>query len=190
MSDQSTSLNLLHEIVEPAAASWWPPAPGWRILLAVGALLVIVGLLKTIVHWQRNRYRREALQLLRKLAAPREEAAAERQQLAAIAELLKRTALTAYPREQVATLTGSDWFAFLDRTGGTRFSAGLGAAMERRIYSAGGGWQGAQFAELEAQARQWIRQHKLPSRAAEAGSEVSVQSAADGELSAATEKFA
>jgi hypothetical protein len=169
MSDQSTSLDLFHDIVEPAAAAWWPPAPGWRILLAVAALLAIVALLKGIAHWQSNRYRREALQLLRQLPAVQGERAADRRRLAAIAEVLKRTALTAYPREQVANLTSDDWFAFLDRTGGTCFSAGLGAAMEESSYSsASGAWQAQEFEELETQVRHWIKQHKVPVTAYEA----------------------
>ncbi len=160
MSDPASSLELLHDIVEPAAAAWWPPAPGWCILLALCVLALLAGLLRAFIHWQRNRYRREALRLLSQLPPARGEWERDRQRLAAVAEILKRTALTAYPRGQVAMLSGGEWFEFLDKTGNTRFRKGIGAAMEASIYSAAGGaWQAEQFAELETQVRQWIRQH-------------------------------
>ena len=50
-------------------------------------------------------------------------------------EVLKRTALATFPRESVAGLTGTDWLAFLDRTGGTRdFTEGPGRALTTLAY--------------------------------------------------------
>jgi lauroyl/myristoyl acyltransferase len=45
--------------------------------------------------------------------------------ISAMAELLKRAALTAFPRDQVARLTGPAWFTFLDCTGRTTVFAAL-----------------------------------------------------------------
>ncbi|MBN8910366.1 MAG: DUF4381 family protein, partial [Rhodospirillales bacterium] len=54
---------------------------------------------KTIARWRRNRYRRAALRELGRL--PR-----TGNVVPALAALLKRTALAAFPRERVAALTG------------------------------------------------------------------------------------
>ena len=87
-------------------------------------MLVLV--LRSLLHWQHNRYRREALAELARHESALVDPARRADALSAMAELLKRAALTAFPRGQVATLTGPAWFAFLDRTGRTAaFSAGL-----------------------------------------------------------------
>lgn len=97
--------------------------------------------------------------------------------LAAMAVLLKRTALTAYAREQVASLTGPAWFAFLDNTGGTRFSDGLGAALARANYhcDSGSGERAASecIADVANEIRRWIAQHRAydQTSATEPGSE-------------------
>jgi hypothetical protein len=130
-------------------------------LLGVVSVLAFVALVRGIVRWQQNRYRREALAELRRLESAMEDASRQRPTLIDLAALLKRTALTACGREQVATLTGPAWFAFLDRTGGTRFGGGLGAALEQSIYhSADAPWETARARELIGEIRAWIRHHR------------------------------
>src|SRR5262249_19975429 len=111
MNTNAVSLERLHDIVAPGAVPWWPPAPGWYWLMGFLFLIVLALAAHWILQWQHNRYRREALAQLAQWEtegkSPGQRAAA----LLALAELLKRTALTAYPREQVATLTGAKWFA-------------------------------------------------------------------------------
>ena len=109
MSDPA-DLSNLRDIVVPPDVSFWPPrraggssAP--PALVAAGFAIAAV-----VRHRQRNAYRREAL---------RELASADARDISAI---LKRAALAAFPREQVASLSGPAWLAFLDRTGGTAFA--------------------------------------------------------------------
>ncbi|MFV8819897.1 DUF4381 domain-containing protein [Haliea sp. E17] len=168
MSD-STSLDRLHDIVAPAAAPWWPPAPGWQILLGVLAALAALALLRGFIRWQGNHYRREALAELAALRKRGERGDDAGEVVAHMSVLLKRVALTAFPRTRVATLSGEAWFAFLDRTGGTRFAAGTGALMEAVNYGIAGNALAAQdLALLESQLRHWIRHHRvLPESAAE-----------------------
>jgi hypothetical protein len=161
MQDDPTSLDLLHDIVLPPSTDWWPLAPGWLWLLAALAVLVLWMALRSFVHWQHNRYRREALAELARLAAATPFAGGE-DKLAAMAELLKRTALSAWPREQVASLTGQAWFEFLDRAGKTRFSEGLGARMQQSIYQGGGQvLDDPAMHTLVAEIRAWIKQHRV-----------------------------
>jgi hypothetical protein len=79
-------------------------------------------------------------------------------------ELLKRAALTAFPREQVATLTGPAWFAFLDRTGRTAtFSEGRGATLENAAYDSrsAASLDEAQTRELASVVRAWLAHHRV-----------------------------
>ena len=61
------------------------------------------------IRWRRNRYRRDAARALDSLRGDDGTAPA-------VALIVKRTALTAYPRADVAHLYGADWAAFLRRT--------------------------------------------------------------------------
>ena len=103
------ALEQLREIPLPVPVSYAPQTIGWYI---VGALLV-AGLAWLAVRWHRswraNRYRRAALA---ELCA----AGARGQPGHALPALVKRTALSFAPREEVAGLSGDRWLEFLDRT--------------------------------------------------------------------------
>ncbi|TXS90746.1 DUF4381 domain-containing protein [Parahaliea maris] len=164
MKDDPASLANLHDIIVPGPVPLWPPPPGWLWLLGILALALVAVLLRALVHWQRNHYRREALAQLKQLSTTVTGAqATEREQqqgLAQLSVLLKRTALTAYPRAEVAELTGREWFAFLDQRGNTRFSGSLGQALENATYcSSGSPLDAEQLSNLFDQARRWIKHH-------------------------------
>ena len=117
-------MDLMHGLVMPEAVPWLPQTPGWWVVL--GWLVVVLMLVawQVVIRRRRNRYRREALQSLAKIRATD---SAERAQ--DLPELLKRAALTAWPRSEVAALTGEHWHRFLDRSAGMdRFGAGAGRA--------------------------------------------------------------
>ncbi len=180
MTNTAANLDRLHDLIAPAPVPWWPPAPGWRWLLVFTGLLLLALAVKGFLRRQRNRYRREALAELgrieRRLCDSGERAAA----LLALAELLKRTALTAFPREQVARLHGKEWFAFLDGTGETpAFSAGLGATWESSLYDPRrtAALEPKALADLAAMVRQWIKTHQAPIHYQDAAAE---NSAPDG----------
>jgi len=162
MNTNAASLDRLHDIVVPAPIPGWPPAPGWYWLLGFILIVVVALVVRGIIRWQHNRYRREALAELHHLGSdlklPEQRAPA----LLALAGLLKRTALTAFPREQVATLTGTPWFEFLDRTGrGTTFRDGLGAVLENALYDPRtvAGLEEPTLEKLTSAVRQWIQHH-------------------------------
>ena len=162
MNPDSTSLDRLHDIVAPPPAPWWPPAAAWYWVLGflLGAVLVL--LLLALVRWQHNRYRREALAELARQEPALREPATRAAVLGALAELLKRAALTAFPREQVANLTGPAWFEFLDRTGRTTgFSEGSGAILERAAYDprTAAALDEPGTRELVSLARHWLAHH-------------------------------
>lgn len=156
MSD-AASLQNLNDIVVPAALSWWPPAPGWYV---IGALLLILLLwqgTRSWSNWRNNRYRREALAELAEIQSGRVAANG-------LPELLKRTALSAWPRSQVAALSGAEWHQFLDDSATmARFSAGAGEALDRLAY-AGSGEHGLSDGQLEdtlTAVETWLKRHRV-----------------------------
>jgi hypothetical protein len=160
-----TSLDRLHDIVVPPPSPWWPPAPAWYWILGTVLALLLVLLVRSFLHWQRNRYRREALAELARqekaLRDPNQRAAT----LATLAELLKRAALSAWPREGVASLTGSAWQDFLDRTAATTaFATGPGAVLERAVYDprVADELSEDQLQEIITTVRYWLKNHRTP----------------------------
>ena len=148
MKDDPASLDRLHDLVVPPPVPWWPPTPGWAIVLAALALVVLALLLKAVIAWQADRYRREALHLLDDPATKPVEWPA----------LLKRTALAVWPREEVAGLTGPEWLAFLDRTAGMNvFSTGAGSLIEDIAFDPKAGESAG---DLKAVVREWIQRHR------------------------------
>ncbi len=149
------SLDRLHDIVTPPPVSWWPLAPGWYVVGGLGLILLGLAAWDAAARWRRDRYRREASQELDRLAPTA-------QNLAAVAELLKRVALVAYPRDQVAALTGEPWLEFLDRTGGgSRFVQGAGRHLESATFRQTPPELGPDdLAALIADVRHWIQHHR------------------------------
>lgn len=173
MSPDPTSLDRLHDLVAPAPVPWWPPAPGWYWVFGALAL----GLLWVAVHgfiwWQRNRYRREALAEWKREAERLRESGQRAAALTAMSVLLKRVALTAFPRREVARLHGSAWLAFLDRTTATTaYSNPNGAALERAAYDprSAAEMDDTQAKEISGLVHHWIARHR-PKREAKATKE-------------------
>lgn len=117
----------LRDLHLPEPVGWWPPAPGWWLLLALAAAAALYGLLRAWQAWRRNAPRRAALSELARLQAAW---AADRDVVALgarLSPLLRRTMLAYCPRPEVAGLTGRDWLEWLDRGLEDRpFSAGPG----------------------------------------------------------------
>jgi len=160
-----TSLDRLHDIITPAPVPWWPPASGWYWVLAFFFVVVLVLVVCALVRWLHNCYRREALNELARqeinLADTKHRGAA----ITTIAELLKRTALSAFPRESVASLTGPAWLAFLNHTRGRAraFPENKADWFERVAYEPGiaQNLDETQVHELVTFARDWIIHHRV-----------------------------
>jgi hypothetical protein len=116
MQQSKDPLAQLRDIHTPGMIETWPPAPGWWMLAAFGTLLVIAGFAWLYRHWRANRYRREAMSELVRLLETWHKNEDAQAYLEALQKLLKRTALSSFPREEVASLTGEAWVQFLDRT--------------------------------------------------------------------------
>lgn len=143
-------VDLLDQLVpptEPTPISMAPETFGWWVVLALLACALAYGVWRYVLYRRRTAYRRAALRAL----------AAAGQDAAALAAILRRTALAAYPRAEVAGLSGEAWLAFLDDTGGTRdFRHGPGAVLARAPYD------GTAVAppDVVAAAERWITRHR------------------------------
>ncbi len=163
-----TSLDRLQDIVTPPPVPWWPPAPGWWV--AGAAALALIGWLawRAWTRWRAAAYRRAALAELRGIEA---RAADDAQRAAALGDLpalVKRTALAAFPRAAVASLSGDAWLRFLDRTGRTdAFTAGRGRVLGAMAYDPRAAQlDAASAADLCAVVRGWIGAHDAAGHAA------------------------
>jgi len=146
---ETTLPDLIAQLVPPPvpeAISLWPQTPLAKTLLAILSVFAIYLIWRAFRHYRKNAYRRAALKALRTVQDDPGE----------IAELLRRTALAVYPRQQVAGLTGADWLAFLNRQyPGDAFNGETGEALLRGAYK-----KCAPNAALTAAAHRWIRTHK------------------------------
>lgn len=164
MQPDPTSLDRLHDLVPPPAVPWWPPAPAWYWIQGLLCIVILVWLLRAFMHRQRNRYRREALAEFARHQAALRDASQRGDALAALAELLKRTAITAYPREDVASLTGAAWDGFLDRTVREKvFSPGGGSLLESAAYDprSVSHVDEKKAREVARQVHAWISHHRV-----------------------------
>ncbi|BCA54624.1 hypothetical protein W02_17640 [Nitrospira sp. KM1] len=155
----------LKEIPLPPPVSYTPQTAGWVI---VGALMIAaIGYVLRHV-WTRhkaNRYRRVAASRLDQIESQLTDPAMRLEALAAIPVLVKRTALSAMPREKVAGLSATAWLECLDRTyapGG--FSTGPGKWLTTFAYA--GSAERAAVPDSEIRAlltliRRWIEQHDV-----------------------------
>jgi hypothetical protein len=156
MTDDPASLRNLHDIVNPPPVPLFPPAPGWYWLGAILLLALVWWLWQLLRRHRADAYRRAALASLVRLQAEDD--------LAALPDLLKRTALAAFPRARVAGLSGAAWWRFLDATAGTHgFSDGVGPLLDRLAYDPGGGLDTGERERLLDAASHWLRQHRRDS---------------------------
>ncbi|MFM8332415.1 MAG: DUF4381 domain-containing protein [Candidatus Methylumidiphilus sp.] len=150
----------LRDIHLPAPVGWWPPAPGWWLLL-IGVPLIIVALVWLWRWLRRPTPKKLALQELDKIAASR---VGQREKVQQIAILLRRTAMSVYRREAVASLIGMEWLAFLDAPlGGNHFREGAGRLLIEAPY------RREVAADLDALldlCRRWVAALPAPGKAA------------------------
>ncbi len=149
----------LHDIVMPPPVPWWPPAPGWYVLAVVVVVVVITIVWRARSRWLARRYRTQALTELRAIQLESLEPA---DAAASMMTVLKRTALAAYPRQQVAGLSGMDWWSFLDQgIGGKEFSESLGPMTNVLVYSDARDDEAsvAVIEQLAVASERWVRNH-------------------------------
>ncbi|MFK0334787.1 DUF4381 domain-containing protein [Rhizobium sp. NPDC090275] len=153
------ALRSLKDIAVLQPVSWMPQTWGWLALaLILLAAILLCGLL-AYKRWRRNAYRREALRLLDEIAGDLGNGQTRAGASARLAELLKRTALAAWPRKTIAAVSGDEWVRFLSSRGE------IGDALKRYLDDLeyrGGAIPGADVTDdLLRDARRWIERHHV-----------------------------
>lgn len=103
---QQTSIDDLQPIIPPEEVSFWPPQPGWYVVIALLLVLLVYLIYKRIQYIKRNKYRKVATHELQKMST-----AGSMDQ---VNSLLKATAIKGFGREAVAGLYGQSWVDFLN----------------------------------------------------------------------------
>jgi hypothetical protein len=166
-SPDPASLQNLNDIVLPATVGWWPLAGGWYLLCAL--LLIALAWIgyRSIRRWIENGYRRAALHELQLLVQDVQKPEKRNTGLRQLPVLLKRTALSVYPREQVASLSGDDWYDYLNsQTDSPAFTQPDRSLLNSISYSTG------DLNDVDSQAEAalieaikfWLKHHQIPGR--------------------------
>ena len=154
----------IDEVIVPDAISWWPSTSGWIVVGAVAGMLLLAKVSQIARRWWRNRYRREALRQLGELQGRTE----PMEVVSKLPFYIKATALHAYPREEVASLSGNDWLAYLDaHYQGPSFQQEIGQELLRCAYQPKHRSQldDIQAVRLIDMSRLWIATHKAENNA-------------------------
>ncbi len=125
----------LKDIHLPTAVSWWPLAPGWWALLALFLLMIALAVY-LYIRSQRKTAQEiiidQALHLFHQL---QQQSLAPKTLIMELSELLRRTAISLYGRDEIANLAGDDWLHFLNKQGSTKaFTDGVGRALAEQPY--------------------------------------------------------
>ncbi len=148
------------EVLPPDPVSWLPSTSGWKLLFLLALLALGRTAWRHWRRWQRNRYRGVALS---ELHYYRDESLPGGVRLGGIAALLKATALQAFPRRDIASLSGESWLEWLDDSTDTPvFSDPSRTLLQETLYRVGAPPQATDLARLCQESAEWIRGHREP----------------------------
>ncbi|MEZ8369290.1 DUF4381 domain-containing protein [Vibrio splendidus] len=98
----------LSPAITPSAPSWWPLAWGWWAVI-VTAIALIALVFFIVKRGQKNQYAKNEA-----LACFRDSQPSNTLSPSAAQDIVRQAALSYFPRDKVAGLSGDDWLAFLD----------------------------------------------------------------------------
>lgn len=155
---KDTLLQQLRDIHYPEPIGFWPMAKAWWLLMAL-LLMLSCGIFYMLKWWKSYSIKRQFLDELNLIESTYHQNRAAKEALSQLAILLKRVALTYYPRADVASLYGPSWVLFLQSTGPKVSSHEWADLLTDALYQADIGVEitsGFQFA------RQWIKKQGVP----------------------------
>ncbi|WP_186758095.1 DUF4381 domain-containing protein [Echinicola salinicaeni] len=111
-NDSSAVAQLLQDakLYEPTAVAFSFETVGWFIVGGIFLIGVLLSMFFRLRSHIRNKYRREALENIKRISR-------EEEPLMEVFVVLKNTAMKNFGRQEVGGLYGHDWLAFLEKTG-------------------------------------------------------------------------
>jgi len=149
-----TSLDQMHDIIIPPAVSLWPLAPGWYALIL---LVLAYGINLGLKYWslyQKNLYRREALEVLSSLDA--EDASKE---INSLLGLMKRVGLQYFGREKVAALSQNEWWVFVETHSKAKVGTQIRELSQKILYVPNTKATREELKAISKVAKVWINTH-------------------------------
>ncbi|MBT8048439.1 MAG: DUF4381 domain-containing protein [Xanthomonadales bacterium] len=112
-ADSASLLDQLKDIHSAGQPGWWPPAPGWWLLVLLGLGILWV-LLRRLIQRHSVRQRRKAwLHELEQLNREHDPQHSPHEFVAGLNRLFRAVALKAFPDTACARLQGEPWVAFI-----------------------------------------------------------------------------
>lgn len=106
-------LSQLRDIHAAADPGWWPPAPGWWLLAALGVAMLAVAWRYGYRQWRVVRRRRKLLKALEHIARDIDFVKYPHEYLARLNRLFRVVALRAFPGSACVRLHGIEWVRFI-----------------------------------------------------------------------------
>ncbi|TAL66063.1 MAG: DUF4381 domain-containing protein [Legionella sp.] len=157
--DKPDALAQLKDIHLADPIGLWPMAPGWYGLIVFLLLGLILGAYWLHLRKVQAKPKKQALELLKSYKRQYEKDKNTQQTSARVSELLRRVALVYFSREEVASLHGEAWVAFLNRTGkNLDFKPVQGMLLDSPFKTA----ETIDLQPLITCAEQWIQQRRAP----------------------------
>lgn len=161
---EAPSLAQLADVAQPPPPPWTPQTVGWEVLAVLLAGVALWLASRALRRYWRNRYRRDALAELKRLELQWKKDERGTPVLVALPVLLKRCALAAWPRAQVAGLNGEAWARFIvahagHATHGAQALAPLVRELEYRDREALARVSAHDVEVLLEASRQWVQGH-------------------------------
>jgi len=146
----------LKELPLPEPVTWWPQTAGWAVLAVALLILLAWAGYRVWRRIQRNAYRREGLVRLEAMKS-------DRSALSELPLLLRRSALQAAPRRNVAGLRGTDWIDWLNASAGRQlFGEGDAVILDELAYAQDNdrAADDASVQHVLEASREWMRSHR------------------------------
>ncbi len=147
----------LKDIHLPEPITWWPPAPGWWLLVVL-SLLACYAIFLVFKQFKKQNAFKTAGKML--LAIKHQQHEDPVQTLVAVSALLRRVAISIDARSEVASLSGQAWLSYLDKTfKDAPFSNGVGRCLADAQYRPVVA-EDTDFDELFKLCERWLKQQK------------------------------
>lgn len=152
----NASLDQLHDIIIPPTVSYWPLAPGWY---AFALLVLAYGIHLCLKYWaayQKNLYRREALNVLSKMQSGED----TNKEISSLLGLMKRVGLQYFGREKVAALSDDAWWDFIEKHSKAKVGTEVRELSQKILYLPNAEATEKDVKILEKVVKVWITTHK------------------------------